>query len=242
VLVLDGLVQTSEGDEYWYHEMLVHPALCSREELGRVLVIGGGDGGTLRRVLEHRPEQAVMCEIDEAVTRACREHMPSVSAGAFEAPNATVVFEDGMAYVDRHPDTFDVIVVDSTDPVGAAVVLFTPEFYAACRRALRSGGVLVQQTGSPFYQGAEFATALRNMATAFDAVEVYQGFVPTYPGVVWSYTTATSGPPVSATPPEMVAARLADRGITTRVYTPEVHRAAFALPAFVRDLVREAVG
>lgn len=240
VLTLDDLVQTTERDEFCYHEMLVHPALCSREP-ERVLVIGGGDGGTLRHVLMHGVAEAVMCEIDEAVVRVSREFMPGLSGDAFDDPRATLVIDDGAAFVARHQAAFDAIVIDSTDPVGPAVILFSPEFYTACARALRPGGVVVTQSGSPMYQGAEFAAAVKNMSLVFDVVEPYIGFVPTYPGVMWSFTAGTNGQGVSSTAVETVRERLTRRGVATRFYSPELHRSAFALPGFVADLVEDAV-
>jgi spermidine synthase len=237
VLTLDDLVQTTERDEFCYHEMLVHPALSSREPLGPVLVIGGGDGGTLRHVLMHAPRAAVMVEIDGEVVRVSRELMPALSDGAFDDPRAELIIGDGAAHVDEVSGTYDAIIVDSTDPIGAATVLFSEEFYANCRKALRPGGVFVAQTGSPMYQGAEFTAALRNLGTAFPTVETYLGFVPTYPGVLWSFTSATDGTPLSATSRDDVAARLESRDVSTRFYTPDVHVSAFALPTFVRDLV-----
>lgn len=240
ILTLDDLVQTTERDEFCYHEMLVHPVLCSRDRVERVLVIGGGDGGTLRHVLMHGPTETVMCEIDEAVVRVSRDHLPSLSGDAFDDPRATLVVDDGSAFVEQHEDAFDAIVVDSTDPVGPAVVLFSTAFYEACRRALRPGGVIVSQTGSPFFQAAEFQRAVQNMSGVFDVVEPLVGFVPTYPGALWSYTTGTMGEPVSATSAADVQTRLERRGITTRFYTPELHAASFALPAFVASLARDA--
>lgn len=234
VLTLDDTLQTTESDEFCYHEMLVHPALCSLDRVERVLIIGGGDGGTLRHVLMHDPVDAVMCEIDGEVVRVSQEFLPRVSDGAFDDPRGRLVIGDGAAYVAEHENAFDAIIVDSTDPVGAAVVLFSVGFYESCRRALRPDGVLVSQTGSPMYQGAELTDALGNMASVFGGVQTYVGFVPTYPGVLWSFTSA--GRALSTTPSSEIAARLSDRGITTRFYTPDVHRSAFALPPFVRDL------
>ena len=239
VLTLDDLVQTTQTDEFCYHEMLVHPALASREP-ERVLVIGGGDGGTLRHVLMHGVASAVMCEIDGEVVRVSRELMPMLSEGAFEDPRAELVIGDGAAYVASHDGEFDAILVDSTDPIGAATVLFSDEFYADCRRALKPDGVLVSQTGSPMYQGTEFRMALGNMRAAFDTVETYLGFVPTYPGVLWSFTSGTSGPPLSQTPREDIDARLRARAIDARFYSPDGHAAAFALPPFVRELCESA--
>ena len=239
VLTLDDLVQTTEADEYCYHEMLVHPALASMERVERALIIGGGDGGTLRHVLMHGPSEVVMCEIDAEVVRVCRELMPSVSDGAFDDPRGRVVFADGAAFVAEHESTFDAIVVDGSDAVGPATVLFSEGFYAACRRALVPGGVFVSQTGSPMFQPEEFDLALRNLSLAFPTVEPYLGAVPTYPGVLWSYMAATDGDPLSVVSADVVSDRLRARQITTRYYTPDVHGAAFALPAFVETL-REA--
>ncbi len=240
VLVLDGLVQTTESDEFTYHEMLVHPALCSRASVDRVLIIGGGDGGTLRHVMMHDPSEVVMCEIDEQVVHVCRQHMPRLSDGAFDDPRATVLFDDGAAFVANHEDAFDAIIVDGSDAVGPATVLFSEGFYAACSRALRADGVFVSQTGSPLFQTDEFRMAVGNLGTAFPVVEPYVSFVPTYPGTVWSYTSATRGLPLSAVPPHDIAARLSSRGISTKLYAPDVHPASFALPPFVHDLVAAA--
>ncbi|HVL81493.1 MAG TPA: polyamine aminopropyltransferase [Actinomycetota bacterium] len=241
MLLLDGFVQTTEHDEFHYHEMLVHPALASLGQVRHVLIVGGGDGGALRRALEHGPERVVQCDIDEAVTRVSRELLPSVSAGALDDPRADIVFADGAAYVEENPGSFDAIVVDSTDPFGPAAVLSSVGFFESCSRALRPGGVIVQQTSNPLYQSDEMRVGVRNMSSVFETTEVYLGAVPTYPGVVWSFTCGTHGTPVSHTSPEQVSARLGGRGIATRCYTPELHRAAFALPAYVRDAVDEAV-
>lgn len=240
MLLLDGVVQTTERDEFCYHEMLVHPALCALERAERVLIVGGGDGGTLRRVLSHDPAEAVLCEIDEAVVRVSREYLPGVSDGALDDPRARLVFEDGADFVGSHDDAFDAVVVDSTDPVGPGAVLFSEGFYASCRRALRPGGVVVAQTGSPFYQSGELRSALGNLASAFPSVELHTGHVPTYPGQLWTYASATDGPPASSVPAADIRRRLDDRGIETRYYTPELHAAAFALPAFLRRVVDEA--
>jgi len=239
VLTLDDLVQTTERDEFTYHEMLVHPALASRDRIERVLIIGGGDGGTLRHVLMHGPSSVVMCEIDQEVVRVCRELMPGLSDGAFDDPRAEVVFADGAAYAATHEAAFDAVIVDGSDAVGPATVLFSEGFYAACRRALRPGGVFVSQTGSPLFQVEEFDLAVRNLSPQFPTVEPYIGFVPTYPGAFWSYLSATDGDALSSSTPDQIAARLAARDITTRYYTPSLHAGAFALPAFVEQL-REA--
>ncbi len=240
VLTLDDLVQTTEQDEFCYHEMLVHPALSSREVTGRVLIIGGGDGGTLRHALMHGVNEAVMCEIDEAVVRVSREYLPALAGLAFDDARTKLVIDDGAAFVARCKDAFDAIIVDSTDPIGAATVLISPEFYEACSKALKPDGVIVAQTGTPYYQPDEFRRAIANMSMVFETVEPYIGFVPSYPGTVWSYTAGTNGVPVSLSSPEEIRSRLEARGISTRYYTPELHDSAFATPAFVAALADTA--
>ena len=240
VLTLEDLIQTTEQDEFCYHEMLVHPSLSSRDEIGRVLIIGGGDGGTLRHALMHASNEVVMCEIDDAVVRVSRELMPAIAGKAFDDARTKLVIDDGAAFVARCKDAFDAIVVDSTDPIGAAAVLVAPEFYEACRNALKPNGLIVAQTGSPYYQVDEFRTAVANMSTVFETVETYFGFVPTYPGALWTYTIGTDGVPVSSTPSDEIRARLDARGIATRYYTPELHAGAFAVPAFVAALADNA--
>lgn len=240
MLILDGLTQTTDLDEFTYHELLVHPALASRDDLRSVLVIGGGDGGTIRRVLEHGVPEVVQCEIDEAVTRVSAELMPKISAGALEDPRAKLVFDDGAAYARANPGAFDAILIDSTDPIGPAAVLSTVEFYSDCLQALRPGGVLVAQTGSPRFQEAELRRSVTNMASVFGTVEVYQGFVPTYPGALWSFTAATNGTPLSQTPVADVARRLSEREVPCDYYHPGLHAAGFVLPVWFERIVNEA--
>jgi spermidine synthase len=236
VLVLDGLIQTTQSDEFCYHEMLVHPALVSLERVERVLIIGGGDGGTLRRVLEHGPSEVVMCEIDERVIDVCREYMPDISAGALDDPRVRLEVADGAAFVSDQESAFDAIVIDGSDAVGPAAGLFSQDFYASCRQALRPEGVLVTQSGSPMFQLDEFRMAFGNLKRTFESVEPYLSFVPTYPGVVWSYMSATDGKPVSFTSPLVARLRLEERKIATHFYNAEVHAGLFALPEFVREI------
>jgi spermidine synthase len=241
VLVLDGLIQTTQSDEFCYHEMLVHPALASLERVERVLIIGGGDGGTLRRVLEHGPSEVVMCEIDERVIEVCREYIPDISAGALDDPRVQLVIGDGAEFVAQNEDAFDAIVIDGSDAVGPAAVLFSDAFYKSSGRALRPEGVLVSQSGSPLFQLDEFRMAFGNLTRSFDTVEPYVSFVPTYPGVLWSYMTATNGKPVSFTSPLVVRVRLEQRGISTRFYNADLHASVFSLPEFIREICATTV-
>jgi spermidine synthase len=232
-LVLDGAVQTSERDEFLYHEMLVHVPLLAHPEPRRVLVIGGGDGGTIRRVLEHPTvTDAVMVEIDDRVTALSREYMPSIGGDVWDDPRATVLFDDGNAYVHADGEPFDAIIVDSSDPVGPGIVLFETLFYRRCLERLNPGGVYVAQVGSPVYFQDEMRMAFRNAQAAFPDVRLYLGHVTTYPGVVWSFMLCGERLDIDV---ESAGARAAERKITARYWTPEVHLASFGLPGIIRD-------
>lgn len=237
VLALDGVIQTTEGDEFAYHEMLVHVPLLAHGRVRRVLIIGGGDGGTLREVLRHDVERAVMVEIDRTVVDICREHMPSLSAGAFDDPRADLVITDGIVFVGEEGEPFDAILVDSTDPVGPGEALFTEDFYAKCKKRLTPGGVLVAQNGVPFMQPAEITNTYRRLAPQFADAGFYTTAVPTYVGGLMTLAWATDDKALRAVPEATLAARYAAAGLKTRYYTPAVHAAAFSLPPYVSRLM-----
>ena len=238
VMVLDGIVQTTEGDEFIYHEMLAHVPLFAHGSARRVLVIGGGDGGMLREVLRHREvERAVQVEVDAAVIDTCREHLPNHSAGAFDDPRAEIVIADGARFVAESDECFDVIICDSTDPEGPGAVLFGPDFYAASRRRLAPGGVLVTQNGVAFLQPAVAEGTARAFARTFRDWHFFSAAVPTYAGGIMLFGWATDDPSLRAVPVETLRERFATRGIRTRYYNPEIHAASFALPQFVLELV-----
>ena len=235
MLVLDGLLQTTERDEFCYHEMLVHVPLLTLEEPRRVLIIGGGDGGTLRHVLMHPSvERAVMCEIDERVTALCRRFLPAIGGDAFEDPRAQVLFDDGIAFVAEGSDVFDAIIVDSSDPVGPGEGLFTSEFYRSAAARLTPGGVVCIQSGSPFFQQDELHRAHTNMKRVLPDVRTYLGHVPTYPGTAWTYTL---GGDALMLDPDVAGERALKRGLAPRYWTTDVQRGAFCLPAIAADVV-----
>ncbi|WP_439579879.1 polyamine aminopropyltransferase, partial [Elioraea sp.] len=184
VLVLDGVIQITEADEFIYQEMLAHVPLIAHGEARRVLIIGAGDGGVLRRVLAHRAvERAVMVEIDGEVIRLCRAHMPAISGDAWSDPRAEVIVGDGIAHVREAAEaSYDVIIVDSTDPIGVGKVLFTDAFYVNCARILTPRGVIVNQCGVPFMQGDELRDTSLRRRKVFADVHAYVAAVPTYVG------------------------------------------------------------
>ncbi|HLB28784.1 MAG TPA: polyamine aminopropyltransferase [Dehalococcoidia bacterium] len=239
-LVLDGLIQTAERDEFIYHEMLAHPALTAVASPRRALIVGGGDGGCLRRALEHPLEEVVQVELDRQVVEVCQKHLPAVSAGAFADPRTNLIFADGFAYAQDCQDSFDAIFVDSTDPLGPSVPLYSQEFYQALGRILQDDGFLVIQSGSPFFMAKELLNVWRNLRQVFPLVLIYLAPVPSYIGTVWSFALASKGVHPLAIAGEEIQERLRQRGIRPRFYSPESHFAAFAIPPYLRELLASA--
>ncbi len=244
VLALDGAIQITEADEFVYQEMLAHVPLLAHGAARRVLIIGAGDGGVLRRVLQHcTVEQAVMVEIDGEVIRLSREFLPGIGGNAWADPRAQVIVGDGIAYAaNAAPGSFDVIIVDSTDPAGVGEALFTDAFYADCARILTPDGLVVNQCGVPFMQPDELRETSCRRARAFPHVSAYVAAVPTYVGGFMTLGIAGKAPGIGQVPVETIRARAADAGIlgSTRYWTPEVHAAAFQLPPYIAELLNPA--
>jgi spermidine synthase len=234
LLTLDDVVMFTERDEFVYHEMLVHVPLCSVDAPRSVLIVGGGDCGCLREVLRHPSvERVAQCDIDERVTRVCERWFPW-SARATADPRVELIFGDGIAYVASHAATFDVIVIDGTDPKGAAVGLFTTEFYADVAGALRPGGVMTAQTESPHWDAPMVGAIYDQMRGAFGDVSSYLCAIPSYPSGCWTLAYASDGSRHATDVDDERAAAIARE---TLYYTPAVHRAAFALPTFAARAV-----
>ena len=233
MLVLDDACQTSVADDYIYHEMLVHVPMMAHPDPRRVLVIGGGDGGALRRVLDYPVEKATLVEIDGEVVRVSRELLPSIAGDAFDHPKGELIIGDGVQYLRETTEHFDVILVDSTDPVGPAVDLFNEEFYRNVRRAIGDNGIIVTQSGSPLVMLDELIDAVERMRAVFPIVKTYLCGIPIYPGVLWSFTAASNTIDPSNVDPARIAQRLQANGKPTGWYTPALHRAAFALPNYL---------
>ncbi|MDE0384695.1 MAG: polyamine aminopropyltransferase [Defluviicoccus sp.] len=237
VLALDGIVQTTEGDEFAYHEMLVHVPILAHGNAKRVAIIGGGDGGALEEVLKHDVERVAMVELDPAVVELSRRYLPSICGDAFDDPRAEVIFADGAAFMREADETFDVIVVDSTDPVGPSVALFEQEFYADCRARLGEAGVLVTQSGVTFMQEDEARDTYRRMKPLFADAWLYLTQVPTYGAGFMTLGWGSLSAAPRKTPLAEIERRFRAAAIETRYYTPEIHVAAFGLPGYIRALM-----
>ena len=240
-LILDRALQTTETDEFIYHEMMVHPALISLAQPERVLIVGGGDGGCLRRALEHPLREVVQVELDRAVVETCRRYLPQVSRGAFDDPRVRLLFADGYEFVEKAQEPFDAIIVDLTDPIPSSpsLRLFTVDFYQAIRRILKKEGLMVTQSSSPLLLTGDLLMIYANLKAVFPLVRVCLAPVPSYPGVLWSFTLASGGNDPLALDEAAVRQRLEARGISTRYYSPQMHFASFALPPFLAGLLAE---
>ncbi len=235
MLILDEAVQTTEADEFIYHEMLAHLPLVTHPAPASLLIIGGGDGGLLEEALKHPLKRVVMVEIDELVIEVTRRFLPEIPKGAFEDPRLELRIEDGFAYVRSTGSRFDVALVDSTDPQGPSVPLFSAEFYADLHRLLTDEGVLAVQSGSPLYQRDLIVQIRQNLKRYFPVVRTYLVSIPTYPGAFWSFTLGSKGPDPLAVSPGVIEDRIA--GMDLLYYTPARHHESLIPPPFLREIL-----
>ena len=233
VLLNDDLVMLSERDEFAYHDMITHLPLFTHGNPLNVLVIGGGDGGTAREVLRHKSvERCVMIEIDKMVVDACIEHIPVTSKDLTNHPKLELLIEDGVKYVKETKERFDVIIIDSTDPIGPATPLFGEEFYQNVNRILTDDGIVVSQGESPYYNADVQHSLLSVLNKVFENVYIYNFSNLTYPGGLWSFTFASkSHHPFHNLDKENIK----KSGLKFKYYNERIHEAAFSLPSFMRE-------
>jgi spermidine synthase len=239
VLALDDVVQTTERDEFVYHEMLTHVPILAHGQARKVLIIGGGDGGILREVLQHKTiEKATMVEIDPGVVELSKKYLPTICGKAFEDRRTDLVIGDGARFVAETKERYDVVIVDSTDPAGPGEVLFGEPFYGNCRRALTERGILVTQNGVPFMQGEELTNSFRRMRPHFADVSCYLAHVPTYAFGAMALGWASADPENRRQSRETIAKRYQSSGIRTRYYNGNLHMGCFDLPTYVQVLLK----
>ncbi|NGX52257.1 MAG: Polyamine aminopropyltransferase [Candidatus Anoxychlamydiales bacterium] len=238
VLALDNVLQTTENDEFIYHEMLTHVPILSHGKVKKVLIIGGADGGVLREVLLHKEvEKATMIEIDGIALNACKKYMPKLSNGAFSDPRSDVIVADGIDYVKNTNEKFDVIIVDSTDPIGPGIVLFTEEFYSYSKKALNPGGIIVTQNGVPFAQGKELIDTYNTRKKLFKDNRFYIAPVFGYIGGFMALGWATDSSEHFNVSIETLKKANLDLS-KMKYYTPGVHKASFALPMYIQNKLK----
>ncbi len=237
VMALDGIVQTTEKDEFIYHEMLVHVPAFSHGDMRNVLIVGGGDGGALREVLRHPVERVTVVDIDGQVIDLCKKFLPGLSAGGFEDARANVIVGDGVKFVNETDERFDVVIIDSTDPVGPGEGLFTREFYQRCAAILAARGVVITQNGVPFLQSDELRRTSQRFAGVFQHFGFYVIAVPTYYGGFMALGWGSNGLDISRPLTPEVSRRIDAAGLQTRYYNSAIHHGAFALPQYIRALI-----
>ncbi len=230
MLLLDDMVMTTEKDEFVYHEMMAHVPLFTHPSPKKVLVVGGGDGGVIREVLKHDSvEQATLAEIDGKVIEYSKKYLPSI-AGTLNDARVDVQVTDGFMHIAKSEREYDVIMVDSTEPVGPAVSLFTKGFYEGIANALKEDGILVAQTDNPWFKADLIRQVYGDVKETFPITRVYTANIPTYPSGLWTFTMGSKiYDPLKVTDERFTA-------FDTKYYTKELHKACFALPKFVKDM------
>ncbi len=223
MLVIDGTVQTTIKDEFIYHEMIVHPPMLTHPQPKRILIIGGGDGGAAREVLKHDPEEVHVVEIDRDVVELSKKYLRELSS-AYQNPRVHLHIENGVEFVKKERN-FDVIIIDSTDPVGPAAGLFEREFYESLKASLNEGGIITQQCGTPFYHPEEVCKAKNTLGKIFRYVKIYLAYIPTYPSGMWAFVMASDSP----------IERRRSCGFKTRYYNDEIYDSSMVLPNFVKE-------
>lgn len=236
MLTLDGLVMVNEKDEFVYHDMISHVAMATNPQIKNVLVIGGGDGGTVREITRYSTiEKIDMVEIDEMVVRVSQKYLP-ITAEKLEDPRVNLYFEDGIEFVKGKENMYDLILVDSTDPIGPGEGLFTTEFYTNCFKALTEKGILVNQNESPYFahNAREMRRAHNKIKDIFPISKVYQCHIPTYPSGHWLFGFASKDlDPIK----DLDANKWNSLGIKTKYYNTDLHVGCFALPSYVREML-----
>jgi spermidine synthase len=242
MLMLDGATQVTTKDEFIYHEMMTHVPILAHGKAKEVLIVGGGDCGIAEEVLKHKSvKRLTQVEIDASVVEFSKEHFPEFTKPVLTNKRFDLVIDDGMKFVAKTDRRFDVIIVDSTDPQGPGKVLFSSKFYAACQRSMAPGGVMVTQNGVPILQPGELTSGIAKFRKLFADGYCYVAAIPTYVGGHMAMGWATDNTRLRETPVKTIAERYRKAGsFPTKYWTPEVHKAAFALPRFIADLAARA--
>ena len=223
LLVIDGTVQTTERDEFIYHEMIVHPPMLTHTNPKKILIIGGGDGGAAREALKHNPNEIHIVEIDEEVVNLSRKYLTEISS-SYNDSRVHLHIEDGIKFVNKG-EKYDVIIIDSTDPVGPAAGLFEEKFYLSIKDSLNPGGIIAQQCGTPFYYPEELRGVFSKLSRIFKHVRAYLVYIPTYPSGMWSFVMASDDE----------IKRRRKLNFKTKYYNDDLYYSSMVLPNFVKE-------
>jgi len=229
ILTLDDVVQITTKDEFVYHEMMAHVPLFTHGKAKKVLVIAGGDGGTVREILKHPVDEVHHVEIDESVIEAAKEFFPDHCSG-FADPRCKIFCEDGIEFVKKHKG-YDVVIIDSTDPLGPAVGLFSADFYKNVHEALNENGIMVAQTESPFFYSDFLKRIYKDISSIFTFTNIYTAVIPTYPGAYWTFTIGSK----SIDPLKVELKNEID--FKTKYYSPQIHKCSFILPPILKEMI-----
>ena len=234
ILTLDDLMMTTEGDEYFYHEMISHIPMMNHKTPKSVLVIGGGDGGTVREVLKHDTvEKVVLCEIDGMVIDVCKKYLPTI-AGELNNPKVEVLVQDAIEYIKDKENEFDIVLIDSTDPMGPGEGLFTEEFYTNVKKSLKKGGVVAAQSESPVVNKEEIKKMYTLLKKVFPITSTFTSPIPTYPGGYWAWAFCS----VDVEPLSYIDEKRCEEVTKTcKIYNKDYHLSRFALPNFLKELL-----
>ncbi len=238
VLTLDNITQTTQLDEFIYHEMLVHPVLLSHPNPKNILIIGAGDGGILREVLKHNIKKACLVEIDDEVIKSCSRYMPTLNRGAFKDKRAKIIVTDGAKFITSTKEKFDVAIIDSPDPISVATVLFTKKFYKDVFRVLNNNGLMCRQTGSTMYQPNELGQNYNLAKKIFKSVSIQLAAIPTYVGGFFSFIICSKKINIKNISFKKINYRYNIINLKTRYYNPELHFASRCLPNYIRRNIR----
>ena len=234
VMALDGVVQTTELDEFIYHEMITHVPILAHGFTESVLIIGGGDGATLREVLSHKYINKIfMVEIDERIITLCKKYLPNHSAGSYNSPRVNLIIDDGLNFVNTTNDRFDIIISDTTDPIGPGKNLFSSKFYTGCKNILKNNGIFVAQNGVCFFQKNQLINSYQKLKKFFVDVSFYHSVIPTYYGGNMTFAWASNNSMLRKIDILTLQSRFKMANLKCRYYNTEIHQSSFALPQYL---------
>jgi len=243
IMIIDGRIQLTTADEFTYHEMFVHIPFMAHGNVKKALIIGGGDGATLRETVKHKNVEVTLVDIDEKIIEASKLHFPSLHEGAWDNPRAKIIVGDGIKFAEETKEKFDVVIIDSTDPEedGPSGALYRTPFYESCKRCMTEGGIIVTQNGHPQFETYP-KISLSHLAKAFKHATMYQFNVPTYMGGLQGFAYATDNGDTLSVSVEELEKRWEATGITNvKHYTPEYHKSVFVLPKWLKEQVAESL-